>query len=245
MANILVIQFRSDARALELEERAIRRVLADTNVDVMCKNALEGEIDWSVPKSEVTGYSGVVLAGSGELYFDGGHAEEHEGRVITSRIAREAKPFAEYLLEHEIPTLGICFGHQLLGYAAGVNVGHSVVESKTGTQTVELTDEGALDPLFAGLPRTFPAQYAHKDVLFDLPQGATILARNSDWCRFSALRYSPKMYSVQFHPERRKEDLIMSLSWFPEYLPSGVKPEDVFAETKESERVMKNFAAMI
>lgn len=245
MAKVLVIQFRFEARALELEERAIRRVLENTGAEVVCKNALAGELDWSCPDKGLTGHDAVILAGSGELYFDGGYAEEHEGRIIASKIAREARPFAEYLLEHDIPTLGICFGHQLLGYAAGVDVGHSVLESKTGTQTVELTDDGVKDPLFLGLPRVFTAQYAHKDVLFDLPTGTTILARNGDKCRFSALRYGPKMYSVQFHPERRKEDCIESSGWYSGYLPEGVKPEDVFTDTKESEKVMTNFVTLI
>lgn len=245
MISVLVIQFRSEARALALEERAIRRVLENTGAQVVCKNALMNEIEWTNPKKEIEGYGAVILAGSGELYFDGGYAQEHEGRIITSKLARDAKPFAQYLLGHDFPTLGICFGHQLLGYAAGVDVGHSVLESKTGTQIVELTDEGAADPLFVGLPRSFPAQYAHKDVLFDLPMGATILARNRDKCRFSALRYGQKMYSVQFHPEGRKEDCIESSGWYSGYLPKGVKPEDVFHDTQESEKVMMNFISLV
>ncbi len=245
MVSVLVIQFRSDTRALEIEEKAIRRVLESTGATVVCKNALTGKVDWSNPAKEISGHRAVILAGSGELYFDGGYAEEHEGRVITSNLAREAKPYAEYLLEHNIPTLGICFGHQLLGYAAGVDVGHSVLESKTGTQVVELTDEGVIDPLFVGLPRTLPAQYAHKDVLFDLPTGATILARNCDKCRFSALRYGPKMYSVQFHPEKTREDCIKGSRCYEGYLPNNVQPEEVFTETKESERVMTNFISIV
>lgn len=243
--NVLVIQFRSEARAKELEQRAIRRSLDSIGVEVEFRDALLGEVVWAEPTKALNGIDAVILAGSGELYFDGGYAKEHEGRIVTSKIAREAKPFATHLLEDDIPTLGICFGHQLLGFAAGVDVGHSVVESKTGTQPVELTDEGVNDPLFKDMPRAFPAQYAHKDVLFDLPTGATILARNGDKCRFSALRYGPKMYSVQFHPERRREDCIESITWYKEYLPSGVKPEAIFHDTTESEKVMTNFVDIV
>ena len=57
------------------------------------------------------------------------------------------------LVERGIPTLGICYGHQLLAHALGGEVGDNPNGREFGTVTVELTAEAADDPLLGGLPR--------------------------------------------------------------------------------------------
>lgn len=241
-AKILVIQFRTNPDAIESEQESLRCMLGGCGFDF--KNALVGDIEWDRPKDVLKEFDASILAGSGELYFDGGHAHDHEGRVVTSKIADSARPFARYIIEHDFPTLGICFGHQLLGHAAGVNVGHSHVESKTGTIEVTLTEEGCKDPLFRGVPETFAAQFVHKDVLFDVPPQGVVLATGGERCRFSAVRYAPHVYSVQFHPERTRKDCISSMSRYQEYLPEGADPEELFSESRQSERILRNFVAL-
>ena len=76
-------------------------------------------------------------------------------------------------------------------------------QSKMGAYEVSLTEEGKQDPLFKDLPETFYAQYAHKDSVTNLPDGATLLA-SSPVCKFAALRYGEKIYTMQFHPEVEK-----------------------------------------
>lgn len=238
--RILVIQFRLKEQA-RAEQQPLERVLGDKNCTLVFKNAFSEGVDWSRPERELHGFDAVILSGSGDLYFDGGYAETHHGRIITSRLAENAKPFAHYLIKNDIPTLGICFGHQLLGYAAGVNVGHSRVESKTGTYRVTLTDEGTADPLMRGISVQFAAHYGHKDVLFDLPPGATVLAHGEGKCRYSALRYAPRVYSVQFHPELSRAEIENIIKKYPEYIPDGEDCAELFEDTEEAEHILKNF----
>ena len=73
-------------------------------------------------------------------------------------------------------------------------------QSKSGSHEVHLTEEGSSDKLFKTLPKSFVAQYWHKDSVTNLPEGAMILATRPS-CRFSALRYGDNVYTTQFHPE--------------------------------------------
>ena len=71
---------------------------------------------------------------------------------------RAARP--AWVLEQEIPTLGICYGMQLLARA----LGGSVVPAERreyGPATIEVTDGES--PLFAGLPGTLDVWMSHGD----------------------------------------------------------------------------------
>ena len=242
-ARILVIQFRSDGAGIAAEHECLRRVLEE-KCELVFKNALKDEIHWDDPKHVLTGFNGVILAGSAELYFDGGHDESHEGRVVTSKIAKKSRLFARYLIEHDVPTLGICFGHQLLGAAVGADIRHSPTEGKTGTTRLRVAVEGENDPLLRGMPTEFPAQYMHKDVISKLPHGAVVLAQNAEKCPHAILRFAPHVYSVQFHPERSREDFIAASKRTPEYMPNNKSAEELFQDAKESERVLVNFVSL-
>ncbi len=244
MVRILVIQFRTDDSGIDAEKASLTRVLGN-DAALVFKNALRNEVDWNSPSDELEGFDGVILPGSAELFFDGGHHEEYEGRIIANRTAELAKPFVAYLIAQDFPTLGICFGHQLLAVASGSKVRYSNVEGKTGTMRIGIDKAGEEDVLFKGLPKNFFGQYVHKDAVADVPPNAVLLASNKDRCRCAALRYAPHVYSVQFHPERSRKDCVEGLGRYAGYLPKGAIPEELFSDTTDSERILHNFVALV
>jgi GMP synthase (glutamine-hydrolysing) len=118
-------------------------------------------------------------------------------------ILGRSRNIVRYATDAGLPILGVCFGHQIIGEMHGGMVSNDREQAKMGSYEVSLTEEGKRDALFGDLPETFYAQYAHKDSVTNLPEGATLLA-SSPVCKFAALRYGPSIYTMQFHPEVEK-----------------------------------------
>jgi GMP synthase (glutamine-hydrolysing) len=97
-----------------------------------------------------------------------------------------------------MPYFGACLGVQLLAASLGARV-YAGPDPEVGVLPVTLTDEGAADPLFAGLPRSFPTLQWHGDT-FDLPDGATLLASSPAYPN-QAFRVGRAAYGIQFHVE--------------------------------------------
>ena len=95
-----------------------------------------------------------------------------------------------------VPTLGVCYGHQLLGDALGADVGVNPAGREIGVVDVELDD----DPLFEGLPRSIPTLITHSDAANSVPAGTTTIAR-TPVTPISALRMGAHCRTVQWHPE--------------------------------------------
>ncbi|MBR6107162.1 MAG: glutamine-hydrolyzing GMP synthase [Oscillospiraceae bacterium] len=96
-----------------------------------------------------------------------------------------------------IPTLGICYGCQLMAYTLGGTV-ESCTKSEYGK--IDVTHgEGSL--LFAGVPDTSTVWMSHTDFVSRLPEGFTVTAHSAD-CPCAAFECPErKLYAVQFHPE--------------------------------------------
>jgi GMP synthase (glutamine-hydrolysing) len=133
------------------------------------------------------------------------------------------------LLERELkrgtPLLGVCLGSQLIARAAGASV-FRATEPEVGWLPVEVTDEGAADPVAAALPARFDAFQWHH-YTHDLPDGAVELAR-SPVCT-QAFRLG-RAWGVQFHPEVRAEQVE---SWLAEDPDDVADPAALRAETRQ------------
>ncbi len=100
------------------------------------------------------------------------------------------------LFELGIPTLGICYGMQLMAQELGGRVERTGV-SEFGKTTVR-AEEGAL---FAGLPEEQTCWMSHRDSVNAPPQGARVVA-GSPAAPIAAFEDAERgLYGVQFHPE--------------------------------------------
>ena len=236
MMKIVVVQSRSSEKAIEREQANFRRVIGKS-VDVEFLSALDERLAWTYPDKFLSGCSGVIFGGSADYDLHGGRTDSDPFRVMATMILSRTRLIVSYALAQHIPVLGICFGHQTIAQMRGGNVTADEAQKKSGTFGVELTEEGMRDPLFAGFPRSFAAQYGHKDSVTALPEGATLLA-SSAGCRFSMLRYGDRTYTMQFHPELTAADQIYALKNAPEYLPKNVSAEAIVRESPETLRII-------
>jgi GMP synthase (glutamine-hydrolysing) len=106
-------------------------------------------------------------------------------------------------IERGQPLMGVCLGGQLLARAAGAHVGPAS-RPEIGWFEIELTPEGASDPVIGSLPGSFDAFEWHS-YAFEVPPGGVLLARNAVCAQ--AFRVGETAWGVQFHPEVTREML--------------------------------------
>jgi GMP synthase (glutamine-hydrolysing) len=108
-----------------------------------------------------------------------------------------AEAFLREVVTAGIPTLGICFGHQLLAQALGGEVVRNPRGREIGSIEVHTTDD---DPILDGIPSPFVANATHLDTVSKLPPGAKALARSTR-DDHQIIRFTERVYGLQFHPE--------------------------------------------
>ncbi len=156
-----------------------------------------GLADSSLPVCVIDPRKGDVLPASGDIsgaIVTGSHA------MVTERLpwSEASAAWLAQLVEHEVPLLGICYGHQLLAHAMGGEAGYHPRGMEIGTTEVHRL--AVDDPLLGGLPDTFLAQTVHQQSALRLPPGAVLLAGN-DFEMHHAFRIGSCAWGVQFHPE--------------------------------------------
>lgn len=242
-ATILVIQFREDLKAIEQEQAClVREAGVYANLDFV--NATD-PIDWTDVATVMDGYDGVILGGSAEYYFDGNRPDDDPARAVSYDFLQQLRPLFTYLFDNDIPTLGICYGHQLLGAFAGAQVKYSTEQQKARSHEIKLMVDKHDYFLFSDLPESFQAHYGHKDVLDRVPEGAVLLMNGGDQCKVSALQYKNNIYTTQFHPELNFTDMAERMKNAPGYLPEGTVAEEIFKDDPSSNKILQNFAKFV
>ena len=242
--KILAIQFRKNQASKEQEQASMQRE-AGIYTDLVFIDSLDMSIDWTYPEVIMQGYDGVLLGGSGDFDFDGNREEHDEARQISYELLGRLRPLFQYLFDNDIPTLGICYGHQLLGAFAGAQVRYDENQTKVRSHEVKLMVDKNDHFLFTDLPESFQAHYGHKDVLDGVPEGAVLLMNGGDECKVSALQYKKNIYTVQFHPELTYEDMVELIKSSPGYLPEGALVHEVFKDEPDSNRILRNFSKFV
>ena len=149
------------------------------------------------------GIHGVVLSGSTAGVYE---TADH------SWIAEEMQ-FVRELQEQRIPTLGICFGHQLINEALGGSVEHHGLQAEL--VEVELAD----DPLFEGVAPTIPT--IHSDVVVEPGDQLQTIGSIDGYEYFATRHAEVPMWSTQYHPEftmRLREHIAQDIGWESNHL---------------------------
>ena len=148
----------------------------------------------NIPKQEIKGkYDAVILSGSSAHLGDPEHLSWYEEEIkLIQRI--------------NVPLLGICFGHQLIGKAFGSEI-ESLPESIKGFGEVEILEP---DEIFSSWKRgeKITVCQSHQDYVASLPSDFICLAK-SESCEIEAMKHNYKLiYGVQAHIERVSEERV-------------------------------------
>jgi GMP synthase (glutamine-hydrolysing) len=194
---------------------------------VFAEPALEGGhelVQWmphEQPPPAHDGFSAALVFG-GSMNVD----EEDEHPWL-----RDEKRFLGELLDRGTPLLGVCLGSQLVAEAAGGEV-RQALRPEIGWHEIELTPEGAADPLLSVMPDRFESfQYHHYEWL--TPPGGVTLARSANTLQAFRLGERP-VWGLQFHPEVTAPDLG---SWLDDWqsdaaaVATGLDPDAIRAES--------------
>jgi len=135
----------------------------------------------------IDNYTHLLVAGSETSILEPKSWFEPEAEMIRAAVRRR------------LPTLGSCFGHQMLVYAlSGPLHLARAARPEIGWIALHILQD---DDLLAGLPDPWHAFSYHFDEVIDPPNPWRVLARSQD-CETQVLRYGDlPVWGIQAHPE--------------------------------------------
>ncbi|GAA4425431.1 glutamine amidotransferase [Georgenia halophila] len=155
-----------------------------------------------LPDIDLDDWSGIMLGGSP---FTSSIPVEHKSDT-QRRVEHELGGLLERLVDADFPFFGACYGVGTLARHLGAVLDDTYAEP-IGPITVEVTDDGAADPLLDGFPSAFTAYVGHKEAVTKLPPRAVLLGRG-EVCPVQMFRVGNNLYGTQFHPELDEPGII-------------------------------------
>jgi GMP synthase (glutamine-hydrolysing) len=136
------------------------------------------------------------------------------------------------LFDLGVPTLGICYGMQLMAQELGGRVDRTGVSEFGKTEL--RAEEGAL---FAGLPDEQTVWMSHRDSVVAPPEGARVVAGSPSTPIAAFEDQRRRLYGVQFHPEvvhtPHGQDLLKNFLYEVAAAPPAWTPAAVIEEQVE------------
>jgi len=148
-----------------------------------------------LPALELDDYAGIFVGGGP---FNSSDAPL-EKSAVQHRVERELSRLLDDVVERDFPFFGACYGVGTLGVHQGGVIDRTYAEPISAVR-VRLTEEGAADPVLAGMAAEFDAFVGHKEACSVLPPTAVLLA-SSPTCPVQMFRVKRNLYATQFHPE--------------------------------------------
>jgi GMP synthase (glutamine-hydrolysing) len=129
-------------------------------------------------------------------------AKRHPAGIILSggpkSVSEPGAPQTDpKILDLGTPTLGICYGMQLMTHALGGEV-RSAPNREFGHAVVNVVD-GA--PLFAGVPKSLKVWASHGDFVAAAPPGFEVVATSANAPVAAIQNRGRRLYGLLFHPE--------------------------------------------
>lgn len=212
MLPFLLLGTRAEDAAAEGEYRSFLRFTGLTPSNLR-RIRVEQE---TLPALRLEDYSGILVGGSP---FNSSDAEETKS-TTQHRVERELRELLDRVVDIDFPFLGACYGVGTLGRHQGAVIDRTFAEP-IGPVEITMNDDGASDPLLAGLPTRFAAFVGHKEACSTLPPGAVLLASSTS-CPVQMFRVKQNLYATQFHPELDVEGLVQRIRIYRHagYFPS-------------------------
>lgn len=192
------------------------RWLEEAGAELDVRQAYAGD---TIPTLD--GYAGLVVLG--------GAMSANDDEVIgwigpVKELIRDA-------VAEQVPTLGICLGHQLVATALGGRVTPNPRGQQVGLFDVGWTEAGRADRLFGALATPRRGVQWNHDVVVEMPPGSEVLAQTPAG-EVQAARFGPVAWGVQLHPE---VDESIVATWVSEterteLTSRGLDPEAMLAD---------------
>nr|WP_205739598.1 glutamine amidotransferase [Georgenia sp. SYP-B2076] len=238
MKPFALLASRSDDVAAAEEYASLRR-FTGLGPDELVRFRLESG---RVAPLDLDDYSGVFLGGSPFTASTPAARKD----AVQRRVEAQLAGVLTEVRDRDFPFLGLCYGVGMMGGLAGGVIDGTFAE-QTAAVRVELTDDGARDPLLAGMPAAFDAYVGHKEACTVLPPGAVLLA-SSAACPVQMFRLGEHQYVTQFHPEMDRDAMVTRINvyrhsgYFPAEAVEAVIVRISRADVGGSHRLLRTFA---
>jgi GMP synthase (glutamine-hydrolysing) len=196
-----------------------------------------------LPRLDLDDYAAVFVGGGPFNSSD----PPLEKSPVQRRVEAELGSLLDEIVDRDFPFFGACYGVGTLGVHQGGVIDRTYAEA-IGPVRIQLTDDGAADPVLAGMAPAFDAFVGHKEACSVLPPNAVLLA-TSEACPVQMFRVKNNLYATQFHPEL---DVAGILTRVHVYQHAGYFPPDELDElvarltpavVTEPGRMLANFVA--